>query len=60
MGNYFLPTPYKQTSMQSDMAMTQNMSPLFSNKEILDSTSKNWLTGNELMQQTGISKRDLI
>ena len=42
------------------MTMAQNMSPSFSNKGVRDPASKNWLTGDEVMLQTGISKRDLI
>lgn len=44
----------------SDMAMTPNVKPLFSEEERRPSTGETWLTGNELVESTGISKRDLI
>ncbi len=42
------------------MNMTQNANPLYSDKETLDPASAAWLSGEEVIEQTGISKRDLI
>ena len=42
------------------MNMAQNVKPLFSDKETLNTDSAAWLSGEEVIQQTGISKRDLI
>jgi class 3 adenylate cyclase len=44
----------------SDMAMTPNVRPLFSKEEKQPPSGETWLTGNELVETTGISKRDLI
>ncbi|MBC2711536.1 MAG: hypothetical protein HGJ94_11265 [Desulfosarcina sp.] len=40
--------------------MAQNVKPLYSDKKTLNSAGETWLTGEEVIQQTGISKRDLI
>jgi class 3 adenylate cyclase len=42
------------------MAMTPNVRPLFYEEERRPSSGEAWLTGNELVENTGISKRDLI
>ena len=44
----------------SDMAMNPNVRPLFSKEEKHPPSGETWLTGNELVETTGISKRDLI
>ena len=42
------------------MNMAQNVKPLYSDKEALNPAGDTWLSGEEVIQQTGISKRDLI
>ena len=42
------------------MNMAQRVTPSFSNNETRDPTDVKWLTGNEVVQITGISKSDLI
>jgi class 3 adenylate cyclase len=40
--------------------MAPSVTPLFSEPETPDPTDRKWLSGNEVLQETGISKRDLI
>lgn len=40
--------------------MATSVAPLFSDPETHDSADRKWLTGNEVLQETGIAKRDLI
>ncbi|WP_319521820.1 hypothetical protein [uncultured Desulfosarcina sp.] len=40
--------------------MASSVTPLFSEPETTDPTDRKWLSGNEVLQETGISKRDLI
>ena len=40
--------------------MAPNVTALFSESDNPDPTAKKWLSGNEVLQETGISKRDLI
>ena len=42
------------------MNTAQNANPLYSEKKTLDPTGAAWLSGEEVIEQTGISKRDLI
>ena len=42
------------------MNMAQNAKPLYSDKKTLDPGGLAWLSGEEVIEQTGISKRDLI
>ncbi len=42
------------------MNMAQNAKPLYSDKKTLDPAGLAWLSGEEVIEQTGISKRDLI
>ncbi len=42
------------------MNTAQNANPLYSDKETLDPAGSGWLSGEEVIEQTGISKRDLI
>ena len=42
------------------MNMAQNAKPLHADKETLDPAGATWLSGEEVIEQTGISKRDLI
>jgi len=43
-----------------DDPMTPSVTPLFSEPETPDPADRKWLTGNEVLQETGIAKRDLI
>ncbi|WP_372677706.1 hypothetical protein [Desulfosarcina sp.] len=47
-------------SARTDVYMAQNAKPLYSDKETLDPAGAAWLSGEEVIEQTGISKRDLI
>ena len=40
--------------------MTPNVTALFSESDGSNPSAKKWLSGNEVLQETGISKRDLI
>ena len=40
--------------------MALNVTALFTDSDTADSADKKWLSGNEVLQETGISKRDLI
>ncbi|MEE4112615.1 MAG: hypothetical protein V2I40_07355 [Desulfobacteraceae bacterium] len=42
------------------MNTAQNANPIYSEKETLDPAGSAWLSGEEVIEQTGISKRDLI
>lgn len=44
----------------TDVNMAQNAKPLDSDKEAPDPAGAAWLSGEEVIEQTGISKRDLI
>jgi class 3 adenylate cyclase len=43
-----------------DENMSPNVTALFSDKDSPDTNDPQWLSGNEVLAQTGISKRDLI
>ncbi len=45
---------------ETDGNMAPNVSALFSDENPHDPDSQKWLSGNEVLAQTGISKRDLI
>ncbi|MCB2146877.1 MAG: hypothetical protein KQI81_10410 [Deltaproteobacteria bacterium] len=47
-------------SARTGMNMAQNVKPLYPDKETLNPDGPAWLSGEEVIQQTGISKRDLI
>lgn len=40
--------------------MASNVKPLYSDKKAIDPAGETWLSGEEVIAQTGISKRDLI
>jgi class 3 adenylate cyclase len=42
------------------MNMAQNVNPLYFDRASLDHTGGDWLSGEEVLQQTGISKTDLV
>jgi hypothetical protein len=40
--------------------MAPSVKPLYSDKKVIDPAGETWLSGEEVISQTGISKRDLI
>jgi len=47
-------------SARTDMEMDQDLKPLYSDKKTRNPAGETWLSGGKLIQQTGVSKRDLI